>query len=100
MTLAFAHAQVNIERLIVQRYFAGRRHNVFFLAQNGELLADARAYEIRQLNEAIAENPAYLQLQAMEALKQISKDPSSKVYFINSDSPQPLPLMNIGDVLK
>ena len=69
-------------------------------AKKIELLPDARAYEIRQLNEAIAENPAYLQLQAMEALKQISKDPSSKVYFINSDSPQPLPLMNIGDVLK
>jgi len=53
-----------------------------------------------KLNEAIAENPAYLQLQAMEALKAISQDPSSKIYFINSDSPQPLPLMNIGDVLK
>ncbi|MEX0332538.1 MAG: prohibitin family protein [Puniceicoccaceae bacterium] len=69
-------------------------------AKQIELLADARAYEIRQLNEAIAENPAYLQLQAMEALKEISKDPSSKIYFINGDSPQPLPLMNIGDVLK
>jgi len=64
------------------------------------LLADAQAYEIRQLNEAIAENPAYLQLMAMEALKEISKNPSSKIYFINGDSPQPLPLMNIGDVLK
>ncbi|MEX0325363.1 MAG: SPFH domain-containing protein [Puniceicoccaceae bacterium] len=69
-------------------------------AKQIELLADARAYEIRQLNEAIAENPAYLQLQAMDALKVISKDPSSKIYFINGDSPQPLPLMNIGDVLK
>lgn len=69
-------------------------------AKQIELLADARAYEIRQLNDAIAENPAYLQLQAMEALKAISKDPSSKIYFINGDSPQPLPLMNIGDALK
>lgn len=69
-------------------------------AKQIQLLADARAYEIRQLNEAIAENPAYLQLQAMEALKDISKDPGSKIYFINGDSPQPLPLMNIGDVLK
>ena len=69
-------------------------------AKQIELLADARAYEIRQLNEAIAENPAYLQLQAMEALKEISKDPNSKIYFLNGDSPQPLPLMNIGDVLK
>jgi regulator of protease activity HflC (stomatin/prohibitin superfamily) len=69
-------------------------------AKKIELLADAQAYEIRQLNEAIAENPAYLQLQAMDALKEISKNPSSKIYFINGDSPQPLPLMNIGDVLK
>lgn len=36
----------------------------------------------------------------MDALKEISKDPSSKIYSINGDSPQPLPLMNIGDVLK
>ncbi len=69
-------------------------------AKQIELLADAQAYEIRQINEAISDNPAYLQLQAMEALKAISKDPSSKIYFINGDSPQPLPLMNVGDVLK
>ena len=69
-------------------------------AKKIRLLAEARAFEIRQLNDAIAENPAYLQLQAMEALKEISKDQSSKIYFINGDSPQPLPLMNIGDVLK
>ena len=65
-----------------------------------EILADAQAYEIQKINEAIAQNPAYLQLQAMEALKAISKDSSAKIYFINGDSPQPLPLMNIGDVLK
>lgn len=65
-----------------------------------QVLADAQAYEIRQLTEAIAENPAYLQLRAMDALKEISKDPSSKIYFINGDSPQPLPLMNIGDVFE
>jgi regulator of protease activity HflC (stomatin/prohibitin superfamily) len=69
-------------------------------AKQIELLADARAYEIRKLNEAIAENPAYLQLQALEALRDISKNPSSKIYFLDGDSPQPLPLMNIGDVLK
>jgi regulator of protease activity HflC (stomatin/prohibitin superfamily) len=68
-------------------------------AQRVKVLADARAYEIIQLNEAIAQNPAYLQLQALEALKSISQDPSTKIYFLNSDSPQPLPLMNVGDVL-
>lgn len=65
-----------------------------------QVLADAQAYEIQKINEAIAENPAYLQLQSLEALKAISKDPSAKIYFIDSDSPQPLPLMNIGEPLK
>ena len=69
-------------------------------AEKIRLIADAKAYDILKLNEAIAENPAYIQLQAMEALKEISKDPNSKVYFLNGDSPQPLPLMNVGDVLK
>ena len=69
-------------------------------AQKRRLLADAQAYEINKINEAISSNPAYLQLQALEALKSISKDPSSKIYFINGDSPQPLPLMNIGDALR
>jgi regulator of protease activity HflC (stomatin/prohibitin superfamily) len=65
-----------------------------------KVLADAQAYEIEKINEAVAENPAYLQLQALEALKSIAKDPSAKIYFIDSDSPQPLPLMNIGEPLK
>ena len=68
-------------------------------AQQRRLLADAQAYEIEKINEAISTNPAYLQLQALEALKSISKDPSSKLYFLNGDSPQPLPLLNIGDPL-
>jgi regulator of protease activity HflC (stomatin/prohibitin superfamily) len=68
-------------------------------AEKRVLLADAQAYEIQKVNEAIANNPAYLQLQALEALKAISKNPSSKIYFINGDSPNPLPLMHIGDAL-
>lgn len=60
-------------------------------------LANAQAYEIEKINEAIASNPAYIQLQAMEALKSISKDPSSKIYFLNGDSPMPMPLMHMGD---
>lgn len=66
-------------------------------AERRKLIADAQAYEIIQLTNAIADNPAYVQLQALEALKAISKDPSSKLYFIDGDSPTPLPLMNIGD---
>lgn len=61
------------------------------------ILADAKAYEIEKINRAIANNPAYIQLQALESLKSISKDPASKVYFINGDSPMPLPLMHLGE---
>lgn len=68
-------------------------------AEKRRVLADAQAYEINKINEAVASNPAYLQLQALEALKQISKDPSSKLYFLDGSSPMPLPLMNIGDPL-
>ncbi len=66
-------------------------------AKQIELLADAKAYESQKINEAIASNPAYIQLQALQALESISKDPAAKVYFLNSDSPMPLPLMHMGD---
>ena len=61
------------------------------------VLADAQAYEIEKINEAIGNNPNYVKLQALEALKAISKDPASKIYFMDGDSPSPLPLMNIGN---
>ena len=67
-------------------------------AEERRLLADARAYEITKINEAIGQNPNYVKLQALEALQAISKDPAAKVYFINGDSPQPLPLMHLGDM--
>lgn len=66
-------------------------------AARKKILADAQAYEITQINNAIASNPAYIQLQSLEALKSISKDPASKVYFMDGSSPSPLPLMHIGD---
>jgi regulator of protease activity HflC (stomatin/prohibitin superfamily) len=62
-------------------------------------LADATAYEITQINDAIANNPAYIQLQSLEALKAISKDPASKMYFMDGSSQNPLPLMHLGDAL-
>lgn len=61
------------------------------------VLADARAYEIERINKAIGNNPNYVKLQALEALQAISKDPAAKVYFINGDSPSPLPLMHMSD---
>ena len=66
-------------------------------AEKRRLLADARAYEITKINDAIGRNPNYVKLQALEALQAISKDPAAKVYFIDGDSPAPLPLMHLGD---
>ena len=67
-------------------------------AARKRILADAQAYEITQINNAIASNPAYIQLQSLEALKAISKDPASKMYFMDGSSPNPLPLLHLGDV--
>ncbi len=66
-------------------------------AAQRRVLADVQAYEIEKINAAIGKNPNYVKLQALEALKAISKDPAAKVYFINSDSPMPLPLMHLGE---
>ena len=66
-------------------------------AARKRILADATAYEITQINNAISTNPAYIKLQSLEALKAISKDPASKIYFLDGSSPSPLPLMHLGD---
>jgi regulator of protease activity HflC (stomatin/prohibitin superfamily) len=66
-------------------------------AKKYRILADAKAYEISTINKAASGNPAYIQLQSLEALKAMSKDPAAKLFFMNSDSVAPLPLMNIGD---
>ncbi len=67
-------------------------------AARKRILADATAYEIAKINEAVASNPAYIQLQSLEALKAISKDPASKIYFMDGSSTSPLPLLHLGDV--
>jgi len=67
-------------------------------AARKKILADATAYEIKQINNAVANNPAYIQLQSLEALKAISKDPASKIYFMDGSSTSPLPLLHMGDV--
>ena len=69
-------------------------------AARKRILADATAYEITQINNAISRNPAYIQLQSLEALKAISKDPASKIYFMDGSSPAPLPLMHLGDPVR
>jgi len=66
-------------------------------AQRLRVLADAKAYEIEKVNAAIAGNEAYIQLQALEALKEIAKDPAAKLYFMDGNSPNPLPLLHMGE---
>ena len=66
-------------------------------ANTVRILADAKAYEIAAINKAVSKNPAYVQLQALEALKKIAEDPAAKIYFLDGQSPQPLPLLHMGD---
>ena len=68
-------------------------------AKQIRLLADANAYKITKINEAIANNASYIQLKAVESLKEISKNPAAQIYFLNSDSPQPFPFLNLGKKL-
>jgi regulator of protease activity HflC (stomatin/prohibitin superfamily) len=65
-------------------------------AKRQRILADARAYEILAINKAASKNPAYIQLQSLEALKQMAKDPAAKIYFMDSNSTNPLPLLHMG----
>ncbi len=66
-------------------------------AEQIKVLADADAYAIMAINKAVAGNPAYIKLQALKALEAISKDPASKLYFMDGNSPNPLPLLHLGD---
>ena len=80
-----------VEEAIAQRQAAEEE------SQRVRVLADAKAYEIEKLNDAIAGNQAYIQLQALEALKEISKDPAAKMYFMDGQSTNPLPLLHMGE---
>lgn len=65
-------------------------------AKRLRILADAKAYEVSTINKAASGNPAYIQLQSLEALKKMAEDPATKLYFMDSNSPSPLPLLNLG----
>lgn len=79
-------AQAQAERAAAEEEAAKKR-----------VLADAQAYEIEAINKAIGNNPNYVKLQALKSLEAISKDPASKIYFINGDSPNPLPLLHMSE---
>ncbi len=81
------------EQLVVQA--EAQRKAAEEEAKQRVILADAQAYEIQKINEAIGNNPSYIKLMSLEALKAISKDPASKIYFLDGSSPQPLPLMHL-----
>jgi len=68
-------------------------------AKRLRILAEAKAYEIATINTAASGNPAYIQLQSLEALKKMAEDPAAKLYFLDSNSPSPLPLMHLGDAI-
>ncbi len=61
------------------------------------VLAEARADEIRLINDAIANNRAYIQLKSLETLEAMAKDPAAKIFWMDSNSVQPLPLMHLGE---
>jgi prohibitin 1 len=67
------------------------------LAKKKMILADAKAYEIKKINDAIGNNPSYIKLEALKALKSMSKDPSSKFYFMDGKGTNPIPLMHFGE---
>ena len=72
-----------------------RRDAASLEAEQRTILADARAYEIRAVNEAVADNPTYLRLRQIDALEKIAEDPAAKLYFINPEQGV-LPLMHVG----
>ncbi len=65
-------------------------------AQEIRTLADAEAYEIEQINTALDDSPAFIRLRALDTLVRLSENPATQIYFLNGDSPDPLPLMHIG----
>jgi regulator of protease activity HflC (stomatin/prohibitin superfamily) len=66
-------------------------------AQKIQLLADAKAYEIQKINEALANAPGYLRLEALKTLVSMSENPASQLFFLDGNAPMPLPLLHMGD---
>ena len=68
-------------------------------AEQVKIMADAKAYEIEKINEAAAKSPMYLQLEAVRALGQLGKDPSTKLIIMDGSSTSPIPFLNLGAAL-
>ena len=65
----------------------------FFYRQPGVLMQNA----ITTIGQEDSVSAVGHQDEALEALKDIAADPAAKLYFMDSNSAQPLPLMNIGE---
>jgi regulator of protease activity HflC (stomatin/prohibitin superfamily) len=65
-------------------------------AKKVTVMADAEAYEIKAINAALADSPNFIRLRALDTLNELSKNPATQLYFLNGDSPDPLPLMHLG----
>ncbi len=94
-------AEVELLRIRTQEQAASARAEAerdaaLFEAEKIRALAEARAAEIEAINNAIANNPAYIQLEALKTLQAMSENPAAQLYFLDSNSPMPLPLMNVG----
>jgi regulator of protease activity HflC (stomatin/prohibitin superfamily) len=63
------------------------------------VLADAEAYRIKTINDAVSNSAAYIQLQSLEALKEMAKDPAAKIIIMDGSSSRPIPFLNMGDAL-
>ena len=102
--------EVQREKAELQRIAIQSRQRVVKATSNAEAatqeaisiktLADAEAYRISEVSKSLHASKGYIQLQAIQALTKMAKDPATKMYFINSDSPQPFPLLNIGESKK
>ena len=65
-------------------------------AKRRRVLADAKAYEIRQVNKALQTSFAYIKLQSLKTLEKMSTDKATKIYFLNGNARNPLPLLHLG----
>jgi len=65
-------------------------------AEQVKILAEAEAFRIKIVNEAVANNPAYIQLQSLEALKAMAKDPAAKLIIMDGSSMSLIPFLNLG----
>ena len=66
--------------------FSGRMHRLF---ETGDLAEARFTEELRAIG--------CIRLRALGTLGEMAKDPATKIYFLDGNSPSPLPLMHLGE---